>query len=527
MANIHIIFILLISISLTCSNYTQCGYKDQYGSIWDLSSLYLSPASSDNFYTFPNGANPQYNETFFINFCGNINAIPPRGNCGKSQSQICIKPNTENTQCETFGIRSLNTLTYGYVAYPDGTCYAIGGGESESFVNKTKLIEYTSIYNDNNNPQQLIIKYNYGDLCNKNGSILNRALIIHMLCNTAITEIEQGTKVINANSDICNNILSIESPFGCPIINGTYIQPFESTQINKTYNITDIETTILIDTDEYSIIGECYKYDFDGMIIFGIQVKVNIDCTNIEFILISPANNTWFAVGFGGDYSSGHDHNVDVSSGEDESHTDMDNQQEGVNSRDIKQNMNGYSLVVLSINDVYESILEVGMIPKRQSDLGGINDLNCNGEEMDGVRRIICKRVYETNDLKFDDFYEFFVGVNPMIYAYGTIGNDGMPIKHGINGYGEAKVHFIYMEQKGKLCGFAEIYDKENDDIDEGINEKEMWMIIAVVFVILFAIFCGIVIFLIWKLKQKNNQEAGRTQTSSSGYAQAGGDDDD
>eukprot|EP01084_Bolivina_argentea_P275411 469681_1 len=215
--NLNTLFILL-SIIPVRGNYTECGYKDQYGSIWDLSSLRISTPASDNFYTLPNAANPQFNETFFINFCANIVAIPPTFPCGQA-SQVCIQPNIDNTGCDKFESRTRNTLTAGYVAYPDGTCFSIAGGKTETFVDQTKLIQYESVYNINNNPYELIMKYNYGDYCNQ---ATNRGLTIHMHCNRAITEIELGTKVITASSNLCDNIIHIDSVFGCPVFNGSF-----------------------------------------------------------------------------------------------------------------------------------------------------------------------------------------------------------------------------------------------------------------------------------------------------------------
>ena len=121
---------LLIALSgiiayITNANYTECGYEDEDGTIWDLTGL--SDLTSDNFYTLPDGATPDTTATFFINFCANISAIPPVGNCAQSASQVCINGTSDGSTCNEFATRPQNTLTYGYVAFPDGSCYATAG----------------------------------------------------------------------------------------------------------------------------------------------------------------------------------------------------------------------------------------------------------------------------------------------------------------------------------------------------------------------------------------------------------------
>ena len=120
-----IIYTLTYIIYIAYGNYTECGYKDEDGTIWDLTPL--SNLRSDNFYTLPDGASPDTETTFFVNFCNNISAIPPVGNCAQSSSQVCIDESNDGSTCNQFTTRPQNTLTHGYVAFTDGSCYATAG----------------------------------------------------------------------------------------------------------------------------------------------------------------------------------------------------------------------------------------------------------------------------------------------------------------------------------------------------------------------------------------------------------------
>ena len=167
--------------------------------------------------------------------------------------------------------------------------------------------------------------------------------------------------------------------------------------------------------------------------------------------------------------------------------------------------------------------MESGSPPARQEADGGMNDLNCDITENDGVRYVECLRDYDTGD--DNDFYKFFVGVNDLIYAYGPIASNGELLQHGDNvyGYGEAHVEYIYMKQEYgvDLCGYAKDYDKDSDGPSDN---EQMWMIIGIIFICLFAVMCGVVIYLCWRLKDKDEESGG--QRGSSGYEQTGNTDD-
>ena len=177
-----------------------------------------------------------------------------------------------------------------------------------------------------------------------------------MICDENITEIEQGTQVISADPDGCDSILQISSIYGCPVEEDVNMTETPSTtdidfdisstmnsidlsDISSTIGTTDKETSTIptdvtdIDRFEYSLEGKWCKYDANDNEIFGFEVKISDDCSQIQFIMYSPANNTWFGIGIGGNYD---DH---VSS---EEYVSSSEASTTYNEADI---MNGYAII--------------------------------------------------------------------------------------------------------------------------------------------------------------------------------------
>ena len=164
--------------------------------------------------------------------------------------------------------------------------------------------------------------------------------------------------------------------------------------------------------------------------------------------------------------------------------------------------------------------MQSGAPPANQEDQGGVNDLDCKITENDGVRYVECLRDYDTGDQIGDDtdFYEFIVGINPMLYAWGPITTNGELLMHGANeyGYGEAHLSNIYMEQEYgvNLCGYAKEYaDKQS--VDGPSDAEQAWMIVGIVFIVLFACALGAAIYMWCLLKAKDDDDRPK---GSSGY---------
>ena len=165
-----------------------------------------------------------------------------------------------------------------------------------------------------------------------------------MVCNDTITEIEQGTQIISADPDGCDSQLIISSIYGCPVVNVNVTDTPSTTNIDITDNTMDTMDTSQVMTtsdDEYSIYGKWCKYDENDNEIFGVKIGVNSDCTKIKFILYSPANNTWFAFGVGGnylEYTSMEASSAELESGGDFSEADV---------------MNGYAIISTGAGSVF------------------------------------------------------------------------------------------------------------------------------------------------------------------------------
>ena len=73
--------------------------------------------------------------------------------------------------------------------------------------------------------------------------------------------------------------------------------------------------------------------------------------------------------------------------------------------------------------------------------------------------------------------------------------NDSIPSDISVDSVN--RNHQIYMEQGHELCGYA----KEMASANTSMDNQQMWMIIGIVFICLFAISLGVVIYLCYKLK--------------------------
>jgi len=534
-------FLLLAVIHITCSiaNYTDCGYMDENGTVWDLSPLMNDTTTV--YYVLPTD-NTQ-STTFYMNFCEDVDELPP--DCGLRNSKVCTAGTDVN--CQSVATRTAGTLTHAYVRFADGTCRATAGGSTETFFNDTDLIDFSTEL-VNGTQRALVMTYNYGDFCNITGSSANRQLKVYLLCNENITEIDQQVKILQAASHAdggCLSEIQIESVYGCPVeepslstteeptlntteevalntteeaalntteevIESTAMETMETTELD--INETDTSTTAA----PYSLSGKWCKYDMDDNEVFGIMIGVNTDCTQVTFTMYSPANDSWFAFGIGGDYEHESSEEIEASSGD--SH-------EGETSLSESEVMNGYAIISTgtAVNGTFESTLQAGMVPKSQVVAGGENNLDCDETEENGVRYVVCTRDFETGDDVGDDFNEFIAGVNAIIYAYGPIASNGVLMQHHENtrGYGEAHEAFIYMEQEGSLCGYAEEWEQQN--AASGASETdETWMIVGIIFIILFAIALGVVIWLCWKLKEAEPQQGGKA-----GYQPTSAQDED
>eukprot|EP00485_Elphidium_margaritaceum_P002858 CAMPEP_0202698612 /NCGR_PEP_ID=MMETSP1385-20130828/11875_1 /ASSEMBLY_ACC=CAM_ASM_000861 /TAXON_ID=933848 /ORGANISM="Elphidium margaritaceum" /LENGTH=651 /DNA_ID=CAMNT_0049355365 /DNA_START=51 /DNA_END=2009 /DNA_ORIENTATION=- len=252
-------------------------------------------------------------------------------------------------------------------------------------------------------------------------------------------------------------------------------------------------TTVTVDEDiVFSIHGSFGVYDGTSGDLFTAMIGVNSDCSKVQFSLHSPSN-VWFAIGLGGEYDH---HESSEEADSDESHS--------YNSSEAFL-MNGYAIVSagIGVNGVYESILEPGAAPRSQEELGGTNDLDCAKSRVDGRRVVVCVRDYDTGDT-LGDFNEFVQGRNPMIFAYGPIASNGALLQHGVNilAYGDAEVSAIYLEQKNDLCGYAEQYASE---LLKEEKEDEAWMIVGIVFIVLFVIAVGVIIYLAIKGNKRDS----------------------
>eukprot|EP01083_Nonionella_stella_P293476 998056_1 len=304
--------------------------------------------------------------------------------------------------------------------------------------------------------------------------------VIRCICN--------DNMIINDKSDIfCQSDSITYNPTEIPTINPT-IYP---TEYPTTSYPTNIPTNSPTHIEKYSLYGQWAKYDkkLDLLLIF--EIGVDEVCENFKFTFITPAascyDNMWFAIGMGGNYAIG-----SFDSDSDEQH-------------DESGKMNGYAIVTFigavpeGYEQAYESTLEAGVFPEAQSN----NDLrNCVITVENCMQTIVCYRDYETND---NDFYEFIEGINPIIYGFGQLDDNNLPIKHI-----DAEDSFIELSGAAQ-CGYAKTVNDEantgdsDDDTNNGNKKDEndhIWNIIAIVFIVLFLlmiIFCCIY----WNKNQK------------------------
>eukprot|EP01084_Bolivina_argentea_P080122 145167_1 len=256
--------------------------------------------------------------------------------------------------------------------------------------------------------------------------------------------------------------------------------------------------------------------------IFGFEIEINSDCTQIIFTLISPQNDTWFAIGMGGEYH--------------------------LNDENI---MNGYAIVQLfsSLDITYETTLNPSETPFPHDN----QNIECENKEINGIRTSVCIRAYKTGETDNEhDFYKFIVGGNYILWAYGHVSDRlGVPLKHGLNGIGENHIDVIYLHgERDGLCGYAKEQNpgrgrdlpfstqsnamstdggiqsntshnnKDNDRInsEDGMNveKNEEWVIIGVVFMILFGITVILLSYFIWNYRCKEKDEEQKyTKTKS------------
>ena len=143
------------------------------------------------------------------------------------------------------------------------------------------------------------------------------------------------------------------------------------------------------------------------------------------------------------------------------------------------------------------------------------NNLNCTVSVDHGVRYVECERDYQTGDET--DFYQLIAGSNPMIYAYGMVGLDGELMDST-----DWHESYIYMDQEAaELCGYAKQYaDAQSVPDEDETNAEETWMIVAIVFIILFAIAAGAWIYQCYQMK--TSQGTGGTRK---GYHATGADE--
>merc|ERR1712176_300056 len=113
---------------------------------------------------------------------------------------------------------------------------------------------------------------------------------------------------------------------------------------------------------------------------------------------------------------------------------------------------------------VYESTMENGETPIPQTN----QNIECVNNEENGIRTAICKRPYITSDDNDDDFYQFILGENPIIWAWGDIEDrTGIPLKHGVDNIGKSHKDFIYLDGNiNLLCGYAKEYANIDNDTD-------------------------------------------------------------
>ena len=231
----------------------------------------------------------------------------------------------------------MHTTTPSETLHQNQTNSIYSGGDREDFANNNPnapLMQY-SVQDETG---ALQIRYNYGDYCNATGSAENRRLTILMLCNPAITEIEEGTTVILAGPDVCNSQLEIQSVYGCPVTEIIPTTDFNETEPFPTFdfsttddidiNETDYESTESMDTstsstetgttaydEEYwSVYGTWSDYDEVDNELYGVELGVNLDCTKMKIIMYSPAGQSWFGFGIGGDYEHHSSEDVDTES---------------------------------------------------------------------------------------------------------------------------------------------------------------------------------------------------------------------
>eukprot|EP01083_Nonionella_stella_P036938 100741_1 len=154
------------------------------------------------------------------------------------------------------------------------------------------------------------------------------------------------------------------------ILNLLYVVLLITKSLNASnVNISTTEATDSHEEEDYSLSGTFTVSDTIDNELFVVKMEINSDCSNIKFNFILSGNNGWFSIGIGGDYN--------LASSEESHSTSGEYMSEAVN-------MNGYAIVVMSVDDIYESTLQVGAVPARQP----VNNLQCNGVSENGMTRI-------------------------------------------------------------------------------------------------------------------------------------------
>eukprot|EP01084_Bolivina_argentea_P121318 214975_1 len=547
--------IILLFISYTHGDYTDCGVKID-DLIFDLSPLTVSAGSTLGAYV------AQQNDTWYgWNLCAEIEPSLSEICTNDDPESVCLEVEPTTNKCINFGNRSAEIGAYAAKTKFNASgimplhCDRLSGISDESMLENIDpdLIEYELINSDDAG-MGIQVTYNYGDFCSYGDVETNYGLQLLIECdvNATIIDIADSSQYDINEINECLTAITMKSVYGCPFllndtatnitnitVTGTSDTPTRSPlSVNETASPTmepTAEPTSAptqsplggADDDEYSLYGTFAKYDYLENLLFAFRINIDINCEYIRYDIIQPSNNTWFSVGMGGDYDfDSSEEDDDVSSGEhttetpdDDVYTTEDHESTGdgevsaSHESTESQKMNGYAIMSVLASDsncgdqgstscgIWETTLKQAQTPTRQTN---DNLYGCSSDERDGVRYTSCRRSYITDDEEDDDYYKFTIGGNNIIWAYGEATADGDTYEHGHGGYGEAHDTVIYLNGEGE-CGYAA--EQKGSGSSSGMTkEEEAWMITAIVFIICFAIVTGILLFLLYKIKQDPDQ---------------------
>ena len=222
---------------------------------------------------------------------------------------------------------------------------------------------------------------------------------------------------------------------------------------------------------EYALHGVFSYYDDTNDLGLAFHLSIGLNCAFIKINMVSPAcTDHWYAIGLGGDYT--------FESSSEELSFSAESSDEDFLDESVK--MNGYAII--SVNDdgrIFETTLNNTNIATYQPLSQTNNNLrDCSVTTENCVRKVECYRDFITNDDEDNDFNEFVLGLNSIIWAYGVYDSSTDTfIRHKF-----AKESFIELEgYHHNLCGYARSYLESLAVTDTTSDESvDAWKIIGI-----------------------------------------------